>query len=369
MPGGGEILLISDQPRRSKELALQLGKLGICRLIGLEERPDASELPNAVVLDVDFRLPAAIDTARELLSAPRQSGAPIFALLRNDTHSQRIQAGALGATTVFAARTLFNEISAVIARVVAPSSANPGTAAAAAKPASATAASENLQEAGRRFGAIFASAGADEIVDRTVVEQATDSVTAAISEGGIRQWLDIVWTYDDATYQHCMLVTGLAAAFARSLQFADKDQKLLVRGALLHDVGKAKVPLAILNKPGSLTAEELVVIRTHPRAGYDLLREQGQYGPDLLDVVLRHHELLDGSGYPEGISGARITDLVRLVTICDVYAALIEHRPYKPPMEPARAFKILQEMGEKLEGALVHAFIPVAESSSASALA
>ena len=138
---------------------------------------------------------------------------------------------------------------------------------------------------------------------------------------------------------------------------------------MLHDVGKAKIPLAILNKPGRLTDEELSVMRTHAAAGYELLRQQGQYGADVLEVVLRHHELLDGSGYPDGLAGPQINDLVRLVTICDIYAALIERRPYKPPMPPARAFNILQEMGQKLEGALVHAFAWVAESSAAPALA
>jgi HD-GYP domain-containing protein (c-di-GMP phosphodiesterase class II) len=92
---------------------------------------------------------------------------------------------------------------------------------------------------------------------------------------------------------------------------------------------------------------------------------QGEYEPELLEVVLRHHELLDGSGYPDGLASPQINDLVRLVTICDVYAALIERRPYKPAMEPAPAFKILREMEGKLEGALVRAFGQVAERSAA----
>ena len=91
-------------------------------------------------------------------------------------------------------------------------------------------------------------------------------------------------------------------------------------------------------------------MRAHARIGYELLREQGGYEPELL-VVLRHHELLDGSGYPDGLVGSQIKDLVRLVTICDIYAALIERRPYRQVMEPAQAFKILQEMEGKLEGA------------------
>ena len=187
---------------------------------------------------------------------------------------------------------------------------------------------------------------------------------AAIAEGGIRQWLEVVWTYDEATYQHCLLVTGLAAEFAASLQFTRNDQKHVTRAALLHDLGKAKIPLAILNKSGALTSEEVAIMRTHARIGYELLRGQGDYEPELLEVVLRHHELLDGSGYPDGLAGPQINDLVRLVTICDVYAALIERRSYRQAMEPASAFKILQEMEGKLEGALVRAFAQVAEKSA-----
>ena len=189
---------------------------------------------------------------------------------------------------------------------------------------------------------------------------------AAIAEGGIRQWLDVVWTYDEATYQHCLLVTGLAAEFAASLQFARNDQENVTRAALLHDLGKAKIPLAILNKPGALTGEEIAIMRTHAKIGYELLRGQREYEPETLEVVLRHHELLDGSGYPDGLAGPQINDLVRLVTICDVYAALIERRPYKKAMDPASAFKILKEMEGKLEGALVRAFSQVAERSELS---
>jgi putative nucleotidyltransferase with HDIG domain len=188
---------------------------------------------------------------------------------------------------------------------------------------------------------------------------------AAIAEGGIRHWLDVVWTYDEATYQHCLLVTGLAAAFAAGLQFAKNDQENVTRAALLHDLGKAKIPLAILNKSGTLTSEEITIMRTHARIGHELLRGQGEYEPEILEVVLRHHELLDGSGYPDGLVGPQINDLVRLVTICDVYAALIERRRYKQAMEPAAAFKILKEMEGKLEGALVRAFSQVAESAAA----
>jgi putative nucleotidyltransferase with HDIG domain len=223
----------------------------------------------------------------------------------------------------------------------------------------------NIEQARFQFGTIYNAAARGERVSRTSIDNATASAMAAIAEGGIRQWLDVVWTYDEATYQHCLLVTGLAAAFAASLQFTRTDQENVTRAALLHDLGKAKIPLAILNKSEALTSEVTVIMRSHARIGYELLRAQGEYEPEILEVVLRHHELLDGSGYPDGLAGRQINDLVRLVTICDVYAALIERRAYKQAMEPALAFKVLQGMEGKLEDALVRAFSHVAERSAA----
>jgi putative nucleotidyltransferase with HDIG domain len=356
------IVLISDRPERGRVLALELKQLGPCRLIGLDEQENASGPLAAIVTDVDFRGSREIERLRLLLCKTRAAGTPILAVLRHDGHAERVQAAALGAASVLPPQTSHAEIAAALASLIG---APPVTQRAA--PADLTA-EENLKQAGQQFGALFRAAACGEAISRTVVEEATDSVMAAITDGGVRQWLEVVWSYDDATYQHCMLVTGLAAEFASSLRFSRNDQKHLIRGALLHDVGKAKIPLAILNKPARLTPEELEIMRTHAAAGYELLCQQGHYEPELLEVVLRHHEMLDGSGYPDGLAGGQIGDMVRLVTICDIYAALIERRSYKEPMPAARAFKILEDMGGKLERALVRAFAPVAENSAAPVL-
>jgi len=353
-----QILLISDRPDRSLGLACRLERLCACRTIGLHEQTDVAETVTAVITDVDFRRSVEIDHLRRLLSNLRTSAAPIIAILRDNSHLETVQAAAVGATKIFPANVSFSDISAALAPAIQLPAAEAGS------DESATPA-QNLEQARRKFGNIFRAAERDEIVDRAEVDNATGFVMAAVTDGGIRQWLEIVWTYDDATYQHCMLVTGLAAEFAAGLRFAAGDSQRLIKGALLHDVGKAKIPLNILNKPGKLTSEELTVMRTHPEIGYDLLRSQGDYEPDLLEVVLRHHEMLDGSGYPGGLVGSQIKDLVRLVTICDIFGALIERRSYKAPMEPAGAFKILQDMEGKLEGALIRAFTPVAERSAA----
>ncbi|MEG9528408.1 MAG: HD domain-containing protein [Hyphomicrobiales bacterium] len=146
---------------------------------------------------------------------------------------------------------------------------------------------------------------------------------------------------------------------AGTLGLKDSDSRHLVKGALLHDIGKAKIPLAILNKPAPLTPDERLEMDRHPALGHDMLRGE-TYDPLILSVVRSHHEFLDGSGYPDGLRGRDIPDLVRLITICDIFAALIEARPYKAPKSVHEAYAILERMGPKLDADLVRAFGPVA---------
>jgi putative nucleotidyltransferase with HDIG domain len=354
------VLLISDRPDRSRELAHRLDGLCACQTIGLGEQESIAGPVAAILTDIAFRQLANVEHLRRLLSQARASGAPIVAILRDDSHLERVQAAALGATSLLTDNALLGDIVAALGPAIRPSTRR-------SAPTRNVTVKQNVEHAKRQLGSIFAAAANGELVPRTSVDNAAAAVMAAIAEGGIRRWLEVVWTYDDATYQHCLLVAGLAAEFASSLRFATNDQKYVIRGAVLHDLGKSKIPLAILNKPTPLTSEEAAVLRTHAGIGYELLRRQPHYEPELLEVVLRHHELLDGSGYPDGIAGTQINDLVRLVTICDIYAALIERRSYKPAIEPARAFKMLQEMEGKLEGALVRAFAKVTEKSAAPA--
>jgi HD-GYP domain-containing protein (c-di-GMP phosphodiesterase class II) len=129
---------------------------------------------------------------------------------------------------------------------------------------------------------------------------------------------------------------------------------------MFHDIGKSKIPLAILNKPGRLDAEERAIIETHPAAGYEVLKGNSDISSEILDAVRHHHEYLDGSGYPDALCAASIPDIVRMLTISDIFAALIEHRHYKPTMPREKAYEILQGMHGKLEKALVAAFRDVA---------
>jgi putative nucleotidyltransferase with HDIG domain len=192
------------------------------------------------------------------------------------------------------------------------------------------------------------------------IEEAENKILRAIKHSSLREWLTTVGCHHTGSYRHCLFVTGFAVAFAQHLGMREDDQRRLTRAALLHDVGKVFIPVAILDKPGKLTDEEMTIIRRHPRLGYDALAAQGGFPPEMLDVVLHHHELLDGSGYPNGLRGGQISDIVRLTTVVDIYAALVEKRAYRLQFTHAKAFSMMEEMGGKLDQQLLQAFRPVA---------
>jgi putative nucleotidyltransferase with HDIG domain len=189
-----------------------------------------------------------------------------------------------------------------------------------------------------------------------MLDTASTEIVERIDEDGLEPWLDVIRQHHSQTFQHCLIVTAVAVAFGRLLGFSRADKRRIASAGLLHDLGKARVPVAILEKPTPLCDEEVAVMRTHPELGIEALRDTAGLQPEMLDVVLHHHEYLDGSGYPHGLHGNEISDLVRTVTIADIYGALIERRPYRAPLSGAAAYQVLQDMGPKLDRALVREF-------------
>jgi putative nucleotidyltransferase with HDIG domain len=195
------------------------------------------------------------------------------------------------------------------------------------------------------------------------IVQAENKIIKAIKHCSLREWLTTVGCHHTETFRHSLFVTGFAVAFAQHLGMREDDQRRLARAALLHDVGKAFIPVSILDKAEELTDEEMNEIRQHPRRGYDALAAQGSFPPEMLDVVLHHHEFLDGTGYPNGLSGNQISDIVRLITIVDIYAALVEKRAYRMEYTHTRAFSMMEDMTGQLDQHLLQAFRPVAFAS------
>lgn len=191
----------------------------------------------------------------------------------------------------------------------------------------------------------------------TAQRMVTRIADSAVRNQNALLWFSSLKARDDYTAQHSMHVCMLAVAFAAHLALDDRRIAALGLGALLHDIGKLRVPLAILNKPGRLTEAEMMEIRRHPQHGIDILSDQPDMDPISLDVVLNHHERLDGSGYPRGIDGDEISQYSRILAICDVYDALTSDRVYHRGRTPADAIAIMRDEAALLDTALLEAFI------------
>lgn len=164
--------------------------------------------------------------------------------------------------------------------------------------------------------------------------------------------------HDTYTFEHSVSVCALMVAFARELELPRELIREIALGALLHDVGKAKVPEAILNKPAKLSEAEFAVMKTHVQLGSELLRATPGVSETALRVAGQHHERYDGSGYPERLAGEAISLYGQMAAIVDVYDAISSNRIYHKGMAPSEALKKLLEWSEHhFAPKLVHSFI------------
>ena len=263
-----------------------------------------------------------------------------------------VQAYALGATHVLSNPVNQRQLLAKLADVETPAIAPTGTESRGSQ--------EAASEGSASIAAMFSAVMNGTAVDIAATQNAGGKIAASIAENGLSDWLTTVRRHHEGTYQHCLLVTGIAVDFGLSLGLSKVDVERLYSAAMFHDIGKAKIPLAVLDKPARLDDHERALIETHPAAGYDVLKGNPGISPEILDAVRHHHEYLDGSGYPDRLCAGNISDLVRVLTISDIFAALVEHRTYKPTMPREKAYDILLGMHGKLEKPLVHAFRDVA---------
>jgi putative two-component system response regulator len=151
------------------------------------------------------------------------------------------------------------------------------------------------------------------------------------------------------THGHSERVKVYTLALAEALDLPHAEREILRKGALLHDIGKISIPDAILNKPGPLTPEEFAIIKEHASVGAHIT-EPLHSVRDAKPLIRWHHERLDGKGYPDGLKGEAISQLVRILSVADVYDSLASDRPYRPRMAHEACLRILRE--NALEGGL-----------------
>ncbi len=165
-------------------------------------------------------------------------------------------------------------------------------------------------------------------------------------------------TFDEYTYTHSTNVAILSVILGKHLGLPQEELELLGIAGLFHDVGKARVPEQILNKPGKLTEREFQIMKAHTLEGYKVLSAEEDIHPEVLKGVLEHHERFDGGGYPRRISGKKIGRYSRILAVVDVYDALTSKRVYKPAVAPSKALGMLYTKREnEFHSAYVEGFI------------
>jgi putative nucleotidyltransferase with HDIG domain len=161
-------------------------------------------------------------------------------------------------------------------------------------------------------------------------------------EGTIYAMCAVVEMKDPYTADHQRRVASLACAIAREIGLSEWRINGIRVAGLLHDVGKMVVPAEILSKPGKISEHEFSIIKTHPIVGYEILKKV-EFPWPVTDAILQHHERLDGSGYPNGLSGDQITLEAKILGAADVVEAMSSHRPYRPSLGIDNALAQLEQ--------------------------
>ena len=162
---------------------------------------------------------------------------------------------------------------------------------------------------------------------------------------------------NDSVYAHCINVALICRMMGRWLHMEPHDLNTLTCCGLLHDIGKLVIPEEILNKPDKLTDEEFAIVKSHPKYGYELLRNQN-IDSRIKKSALMHHERYDGSGYPNGLSDELLSDFAMIVAIADVYDAMTAARAYRVPLSPFQVIGNFEKDGfQKYHTKYIYVFL------------
>ncbi|NWB85140.1 MULTISPECIES: HD domain-containing phosphohydrolase [Pseudomonas] len=190
---------------------------------------------------------------------------------------------------------------------------------------------------------------------KAVVKDCVDSI---LRNPSALLWLTRIKFQDDYTAEHSLRVAMLSIALGRELGLPAVELEEIGVGAMLHDVGKLKVPSEILNKPSALTDQEYAIMKSHAMEGYTLLASQAGVPVAALEVALSHHERLDGMGYPRGLSAEGIPFYARIVAVTDAYDAISSDRVYSKGRSTLESLRILfKAANSHFDEQIVSAFI------------
>jgi len=352
------IHLVTDDPERSRRVTSLLSRWFHVQTIVLDALDDAKIDAASSIIDTNLSDRNVVLRIRNLLSNTPGRGTLYF-IIDDQRLADMAQANALGATGVLRRSNLDRDAVEFANRLNQQLLGNiwkdvPDTT------------HQSLACMNALNDALYTAVGTNKPLPQAEITESCASLISSIKDqdGCLSQWLDAVKEHHSYTYRHSMIVSGLSAGFATALGMRHADVERIAVGALLHDVGKMKLPLGLLDKPGALTSKERIKINQHPGFGAEILRADGQFPDEVIEITHHHHEFLDGTGYPDGLKGKQISDLVRILTIVDIFSAMIDERAYKAAMPCDQAFETLLKMDGKLDRDILRAFEPTAASAA-----
>ena len=315
---GRLILVVDDEPAISKLLRTVLWVAGHRVVVAADGQQALNRVaearPDLVILDLDMPSMGGFEVCRRLKAAPDTRLLPILVLTGTGEADARLRAWELGADEFLS------------------------------KP----------------FQTVELMARCRSLLRHKELVDALDSAESVVF--ALARAIEAKSPY---THGHTVRVTRYALALAAQLGVEEADLENLRRGAILHDIGKISTPDAVLDKPGRLTPAEYEVVRRHPADGVRIV-EPLRSARGVVPLIRWHHERLDGTGYPDALSGDAIPRLVRILAVADVYDALASNRPYRAAMshEECRAVMTADAVGGGLDPDLVRVFFATVLASS-----
>jgi putative nucleotidyltransferase with HDIG domain len=337
-----EIVLISDGSLPMDSPVRKLPFFFSARLI------DMSKVSARAIGDAQIAVVELLKASDAGLAALKSSWGsiaeiPVICLVDKNNRREAIQAAALGKSEIMQRDTPF---ALLLRRIRSLTSTDAGSR---LPEGTAKTTVKAYQSSNAFLESLCFSAAESSKIQVNLMSESASEVLAALSLDGLSSWMEAVQYHHSATYSHSLTVAGLAGTFAKSLGWSESDCREVIAGGLIHDVGKMRIPLSILDKAERLTDEERALIDRHPMFGREILKPRLEIPIDIKKMAIQHHEHLDGSGYPDGLKGSRISQKVRLITICDIFAALTETRAYKDAHSPRGAIATMRDMGSKLD--------------------
>jgi len=185
--------------------------------------------------------------------------------------------------------------------------------------------------------------------ENTTKDIANDLMKAINDNDALAVDIGALKVSDEYTFKHSVDVATMSMIVAKKLEMSQQEIFDIGVAGLLHDIGKSKIPNEILNKPGRLTEEEFEIMKQHPQMGYDILKENDGINEGIRQAVLQHHEKINAKGYPNGVDSFKICPFAKIISIADVYDALVTERPYKAGFSPRDAVEMIMAMTAELD--------------------